>query len=84
MEIPEDEGSFSGGHGDSPLRVLKRLTDRAESVDRFSMTRWLAIAVIVVVMVAGLWIVVTAFVTKEAGTSGPFLTTGPTTPGPSR
>jgi hypothetical protein len=47
------------------------------------MTRWLAIAVIAAVLVAGIVIVVTAFTPKGAGTSGPFLTTGPTTPGPS-
>jgi hypothetical protein len=48
------------------------------------MTRLLALAVIVVVIVAGLWIAVSPFLSKEPGTSGPFLTTGPTTPGPSR
>ena len=47
------------------------------------MTRWLALAVIVAVMVAGIVIVVTALTPKGAGTSGLFLTTGPTTPRPS-
>jgi hypothetical protein len=49
----------------------------------FNVTRWLAIAVIVAVMVVGIVIVVTAFAPKGPGTSGPFLTTGPTNPGPS-
>lgn len=43
------------------------------------MMRWLAVAVIVVVMVAGLWIAVSPFLSKEPNTSGQFLTLGPTT-----
>lgn len=48
------------------------------------MTRWLALAVIVVVVVVGLRIAVSRFLSKEPGTSGPFPTTRPTTPVPSR
>jgi hypothetical protein len=47
------------------------------------MSQWLALAVIAAVMVVGVVILVTAFTPKGPGTSGPFLTTGPTSPGPS-
>jgi hypothetical protein len=48
------------------------------------MTRWLARALVAAVVVVAVWIVVATFASGHPSGSGPFLTGGPTTSGPSR